>query len=55
MTARQGLSKDPTNDCCRGCREGGREGGRDLLMYTHPFRVPYLLCSTPGYSPRLLP
>ena len=34
---------------------GGREGGRDLLVYTHRVWVPLLLCSTPGYSPRVLP
>ena len=38
-----------------GGREGGREGGRDLLMCRHRVWVPLLLCSTAGYSPRLLP
>ena len=38
-----------------GMRGGWGEGGRDLLMCTHRVWVPLLLCSTPGYSPRLLP
>ena len=33
---------------------GAVGGVRDLLMYTHRVWVPLLLCSTPGYSSRVL-